>query len=172
VKRGKWVMEQILGTPPPPPPPNVPELEKGQLTGTLRQRMEQHRKNPACASCHARMDPLGFGLENYDATGGWRTNDGKFAVDSSGVLPGNVKFNGPSQLKTILMTKKGQFVHTLTEKLMTFALGRGLEYFDRCAVDTIAKNAATNGYKFSTLVKGIVLSDPFRKRRGDGGSNG
>jgi hypothetical protein len=171
VKRGKWVLEQLLGAPPPPPPPGVSELkeEKGRLTGSLRERMEQHRKDPACASCHARMDPIGFGLENYDAVGAWRTREGEFPIDASGTLPDGRSFNGPAQLKQILKGKKQQFVRCLTEKLLTYALGRGLEYYDKCAVDDIVKAAAKNDYCFSTLVTGVVLSDPFRKRRGDGG---
>ena len=172
VKRGKWVLDNLLGTPPPPAPPNVPKLaddNHGVLVGTLRQRMEQHRANPACASCHARMDPLGFGLENFDATGGWRTKDGDQAVDASGTLPGNVAFTGPAQLKTILKTKKTLFVHCLTEKMMTYALGRGIEHYDRCNIDGMVKTIAQNDYKFSALVTAIVESDPFRKRRGDDG---
>jgi hypothetical protein len=172
VKRGKWVLDNLLGTPPPPAPPNVPKLaddNHGPLVGTLRQRMEQHRKDPACASCHARMDPLGFGLENFDATGGWRTKDGDSAVDASGVLPGNVSFTGPAQLKNILKTKKTLFVHCLTEKMMTYALGRGIEHYDRCNIDAMVKTVAQSDYKFSALVDAIVESEPFRKRRGDDG---
>src|SRR5262249_24912435 len=173
VKRGKWVLEQMLGTPPPPPPPNVPLLaddKKGPLTGTLRQRMEEHRKNPLCASCHARMDPLGFGLENYDAIGAWRTQDGDLPVDASGTLPGSVSFRGPAQLKAILKGKKALFTHALSEKMLTYALGRGLEATDRCVVDKMAADVAKNDYRFSALVTAVVQSDPFRKRRGDGGS--
>ena len=172
VKRGKWVLENLFGAPPPPAPPNVPKLaddKKEPLKGTLRQRMEQHRKDPGCASCHAKMDPIGFGLENYDAVGKWRTVDGDSPVDSSGVLPGNVKFNGPAQLKTILRSKKAQFVHCLTEKLMTYGLGRGLENTDRCHVNEIVETVSKNDYRFSSLVVAIALSDPFLKRRGDGG---
>ena len=172
VKRGKWVMENLLGTPLPPAPPNVPALsddKKGPLVGTLRQRMEQHRANPACASCHARMDPIGFGLENFDAVGGWRTKDGETSVDASGVLPDGAKFNGPSELKQILLSKKTEFVRCLATKLMTYALGRGVERTDKCKIDTIVETDAKNGYKFSALVTAIVLSDPFRKQRGDGG---
>jgi hypothetical protein len=173
VKRGKWVLEQIFGTPPPPPPPNVPTLaddKKEPLVGTLRQRMEQHRKNPICASCHTAMDPIGFGLENFNAVGAWRTKDGDAAVDASGVLPGGLKFNGPAQLKSILMGRKNQFVRCLSEKLLTYALGRGLESYDRCHVDTIVKTTIKNNDKFSALIVAVVQSDPFRKRRGDGGS--
>lgn len=168
VKRGKWVLEQILGTPPPPPPPNVPQLaddRKQPLTGTLRQRMEQHRKDPMCASCHARLDPLGFGLENYDAIGAWRTKDGDSLIDSSGALPGGKRFEGPSQLKAILKGKQNQFLHCLSEKLLTFALGRGLENYDKCAIEGIVKEAVNNGCRFSSLVTAVVRSDPFRKRK-------
>src|SRR5206468_6325729 len=128
VKRGKWILENLLGTPPPPPPPDVPELKEGkELTGTLRQRMEQHRANPSCATCHQRMDPLGFGFENYDAIGAWRTKDGKFAVDAGGVLPDGRKFNGPAELRKILKERQAEFTRCLTEKLLTYALGRGME---------------------------------------------
>lgn len=172
VKRGKWVLEQMLGTPPPPPPPNVPQLpddKREPLTGTLRQRMEQHRKNPACANCHAPMDPIGFGLENFDAVGAWRTRDGDMPVDASGTLPGGKNFNGPAELKAILRSKKDLFVRNLTEKLLTYALGRGLETYDRCHVDAIVKSVEKRDCRFSALVTAIVRSDPFRKRRGDEG---
>jgi len=171
VKRGKWILEQILGSPPPPPPPDVPELmdDKGvKLTGTLRQRMEQHRANPSCASCHAKMDPLGFGFENFNAIGGWRDTDGDQPVDPSGVLPSGQKFQGPKELKAILKSKDKEFVRCFTEKMLTFALGRGVEYYDACAVDKIVENASKDGYKFSRLVLEIVLSDPFQKRKGRG----
>jgi hypothetical protein len=169
VKRGRWVLEQILGTPPPPPPPDVPELEesdKAQLTGSLRQRMEQHRSNPSCASCHARLDPIGFGFENYDAIGRYRTKDGTFAVDSSGTLPGGASFKGPGELKQILKSQKDLFSRCLTEKLLTYAIGRGLEYYDKAAVDRIVAALERNEYRFSTLALEIVKSDPFRLRRG------
>ena len=170
VKRGKWVMEQILGTPLPPAPPNIPSLpddKKEKLTGTLRQRMEQHRKNPSCASCHARMDPIGFGMENYDAVGGWRTADGTEALDSSGKLPSGQSFNGPSELKGILLQKKDEFAKCLTEKLLIYALGRGIEAGDRCNVTSMAKQVAEDKYKFSAIIRTIVLSEPFRKQRID-----
>jgi mono/diheme cytochrome c family protein len=168
VKRGKWILENILGTPPPPPPPDVPELNEDKKVADslpLRQRMEQHRKNANCASCHARMDPLGFGLENFDAVGAWRTKDGKFDVDASGTLPDGQKFEGSAGLKAILKKKDGLFRHCLSEKLMTYALGRGLEYYDRCAVDRVADLTATNDNKFSGLVLAIVQSEPFQLRR-------
>ncbi len=169
VKRGRWVLEQILGAPPPPPPPNVPELpegEKAQLTGSLRQRMEQHRANPACANCHAKMDPLGFAFENYDAIGAFRTKDGEFPIETAGVLPDGKSFQGPAELKSILMEKRSQFTRCLTEKLLTYALGRGLEYYDRRPVMQIQDALSKNDYKFSVLVSEIVKSDPFRLRRG------
>ncbi len=171
VKRGKWVLEQLLGTPLPPPLPGVgqlPDDKQGPLVGTLRQRMEQHRKNPICASCHARMDPIGFGLENYDAVGGWRTQDGNLPIDASGVLPDGKSFNGPAQLKTILLSKKDQFVHCLSEKLLIYALGRGLDPPDERAVDTVVAKTAKQGYRFSALITAIVQSDPFRLRKGKG----
>ncbi len=167
VKRGKWVLDNILGTPPPPPPPDVPELEqKGELKGSLREQMEQHRKDPGCASCHARMDPLGFGYENFDAVGRWRDKDGKFAIDPSGVLPDGSKFKGPAELKTILLARKEQFVRCLTDKMLTYALGRGTERSDRCYIDEIARAVAKNDHKFSELVIRIIHSEPFQKRRG------
>jgi hypothetical protein len=170
VKRGRWVLEQILGAPPPPPPPNVPELaegDKAQLTGSLRQRMEQHRANPACANCHAKMDPIGFAFENYDAIGAFRTKDGEFPIETAGVLPDGKAFQGPGELKTILMEKRNQFTRCLTEKMLIYALGRGLEYYDRRPVMQIQDSLAKNDYKFSVLVAEIVKSDPFRLRRGN-----
>ena len=172
VKRGKWVLEQLLGTPPPAPPPNVPPLtddKKGPLVGTLRQRMEQHRANPICASCHKSLDPMGFGLENYDATGGWRSQDGGFPIDASGVLPNGSKFSGPAELKTILRAKKVQVTRCISEKLLTYGLGRGVESYDKCWLDGITDYAVKHDYKFSAIITAIVQSDPFRKRRGDGG---
>jgi hypothetical protein len=161
------VLEQILGTPPPPPPPNVPELEeKGQLTGSLRQRMEQHRKNPSCANCHTRMDAMGFAFENFDAVGKFRTKDGKFDIDPSGTLPSGQSFKGPAELKQLLLTKKDLFARTLSEKMLTYALGRGLEYYDRIAVDRIVAAVRQSDYRFSTMVVEITRSDPFRMRRG------
>jgi hypothetical protein len=167
VLRGKWILENILNAPPPPPPPDVPNLDEAKLgsTASLRQQLDAHRKNPTCASCHARMDPLGFGLENFDAIGAWRTRDGKFPIDSTGTLPDGRSFQGPKQLKTIVKSDRAAFVQCLTEKLLTYALGRGLERYDNPAVRKIAKNAAANNYRFSSLVIGIVSSLPFQKRR-------
>ncbi len=171
VKRGKWILEEILGMPPPPPPPNVADLaddKKEMARGTLRVRMEQHRADPNCASCHARMDPLGFGLENFDAIGSWRDQDGKFPVDASGTLPDGRSFTGPAELKAVLLTKIKPFSRCLTEKLMTYALGRGLEYPDRCAVEKIADSVLADGGRFSKLISAIVHSDPFQKRGVEG----
>jgi Protein of unknown function (DUF1592)/Protein of unknown function (DUF1588)/Protein of unknown function (DUF1587)/Protein of unknown function (DUF1585)/Protein of unknown function (DUF1595)/Planctomycete cytochrome C len=167
VKRGKWILENILGTPPPPPPPDagdLPEDKKGALTGTLRQKMEQHRTNPNCASCHQRMDPLGFGFENFDAVGAWRTQEDRFPIDASGILPDGRSFRGPTELKVILKEKADLFAHCLSEKMLTYALGRGLERQDRCAVDEVAAFLKKNDYKFSALVLGIVKSEPFQNR--------
>jgi hypothetical protein len=165
VKRGKWVMEQLLNTPPPPPPPDVPQLDEAkQLTGSLRQRLEQHRASPLCASCHQRMDPLGFAFENFDPIGRWREKEGEFAIDASGVLPGGETFQGPAELKAILKRQQDLFRRCLTEKILTYALGRGLEHYDYCAVDKIVAALAKNGDKFSTLLVETVNSEPFQKR--------
>jgi hypothetical protein len=172
VKRGKWILENILGTPPPPPPPGVEELEEGKdaaLRGSLRERMEQHRAKPMCATCHNRMDPIGFAFENFDAIGAWRDLDGKFAIDASGGLPGGVEFDGPPELIAILKTaRRQQFSRCLAEKMLTYALGRGLESYDRCAVDKIIEGLEKNDYKFSALVTGIVQSEPFQLRSSKG----
>jgi len=170
VKRGKWVLDNFLGTPPPPPPPNVPELDKpgGPIVAeTLRKRLEIHRTNPACANCHLQMDAIGLALENYDLIGRWRMNDGGKAIDTSGVLPDGSKFNGPGELKKVLLTKKSQFTHTLTDRLLTYALGRGIERTDRCNLDSMTKSVENKGYKFSAIVEAVVTSPPFRERRGD-----
>lgn len=170
-KRGKWILEVVLGSPPPPPPPGVGQLaDDHRITSamSLRQRMEEHRKNPACAGCHKRMDALGFGFENYDPIGAWRTKDGAFAVDASGKLPDGKAFTKPEQLKTILLAQKATFARTFAEKMLTFAIGRGLEPADDCVLDGIAADSARQRYAFSSIVRGVVTSDPFRKRRGDG----
>jgi hypothetical protein len=176
VKRGKWVLENLLAAPPAPPPPDVPALKEGKAArqaGTLRQQMEQHRANPSCAACHARMDPIGFGLENYDAIGAWRTKEGDFQVDSSGQLAGGEEFHGAADLKTILLKeKKEAFVRCLSEKMLTYALGRGLEYYDKCALDEISREVARNKYRFSSVVLGVVRSTPFQHRRGEAGAKG
>ena len=167
VKRGKWVLENLLGIQPPPPAPDVPELPPvGQLKGTLRQQMEQHRANAACAVCHNKLDPLGFGLENFDGIGTWRDQDNKQPIDASGVLPDGGKFNGPAELRKILLGKSDEFRRCLADKLLTFALGRGLEYYDKCVLDDLTKQLKAEDDKFSALVMAIVKSDAFQKRRG------
>ena len=173
VIRGKWVLENFLGSAPPPPPPDVAALQETNI-GTeesLRQRLEQHRANASCAVCHNQMDPIGFGLENYDAAGAWRTHDGKFPIDSSGVLPDGTFISGPKDLKQILRGTSSGFSRNFAEKLLTYALGRGLEPYDRVAVNQIVEKAAVNGDRFSTFVLEIVNSKPFQMRRGDGGRN-
>jgi hypothetical protein len=168
--RGKWVLENLLGAPPPPPPPDVPALMDRSADGkilSMRQQMEQHRANPACAVCHRAMDPLGFALENFDAIGKWRTTSGadKTVVDASGVLPDGTKFNGPAELRDVLLQRPDQFAHTVTEKLLIYALGRGLEYYDAPVVRRILRNAAPRDYRWSSLILGIVKSEPFQMRR-------
>jgi len=169
VKRGKWILDNLLNDPPPPPAPDVPPLEnQAELKGTVRQRMEQHRADPSCASCHQRMDPLGFALEHFDATGRYRSRDEGHTIDASGELPGGAKFNGAAELKRVLATRYGdRFIRCLTEKLLTYALGRGLEYYDKCAVDQIMAEARQNGNTFSSLVLAIVRSVPFQQRKGE-----
>ena len=168
VKRGKWILDNILAEPPPPPPPDVPELEEsGETLGTLREQMEQHRSNPSCAACHTKMDALGFGLENFDAIGGWRDRDGRFEIDASGELPGGRKFDGAGELMTILVEeKKIEFCRCLARKMLTYALGRGVGTSDRCAVNEIVSSLENNDYRFSALVNAIVTSDPFTQRAG------
>jgi Protein of unknown function (DUF1588)/Protein of unknown function (DUF1585)/Protein of unknown function (DUF1592) len=169
VQRGKWVLENLLNAPVPPPPPNVPLLDEAKVgvSMSLRQQMEQHRANPICASCHMRMDPIGFGLENFDAIGRWRTQDGKFAIDASGTLPDGKHFNGPDELKGILLEKRDAFVQAVTEKMLIYALGRGLESYDRPTVKRIAAQVARDNYRISSLVLGVVNSLPFQARKGD-----
>ncbi len=168
VLRGKWILENILNAPPPPPPPDVPNLDESKIGSTLtvRQQLEEHRKNPTCASCHARLDPLGFGLEKFNAIGEWRTMDGKLPIDDSGELPDGRKFNGPEELRKILLTDRNAFAQCLTEKLLTYGLGRGLERYDKPTVKSIAAAVAANEYRFSSLVLEIVNSLPFQMRRG------
>jgi hypothetical protein len=166
VIRGKWVLENILNTPPPPPPPNVPALDEHEVGTTIsvRQQLEKHRSNPDCAGCHARMDPLGFGLENYDAIGRWRMTDGPWPVDATGLLPNGKTFTGAKELKAMLRANAPKFVRALSEKLLTYALGRGLEYYDRPAIEKIAQRVEQNGGRFSELVAAIVDSVPFQMR--------
>lgn len=169
VIRGKYILTNILGTPPAPPPPDVPNLDEGAVgtTGSMRQQLEQHRTNAVCASCHSRMDPLGFGLENYDAIGRWRTKDGNFEVDASGTLPNGRTFSGPAEMRAILSSQLPQFSRTLTEKMMTYALGRGLRSYDARTVDSINRTLAAEGYRFQTMIQQIVNSLPFQSRRGE-----
>jgi hypothetical protein len=169
VKRGKWILENILGEPPAPPPPDVPLLEEVELLGTLRERMQQHRSDPSCAVCHYQMDTLGFGLENFDGIGAFREKDGRFEIDPSGALPGGAGFKDAGELMNILAEqRRTAFSRCMTEKLLTYSLGRGLVSYDRCAVKAILQRMADNDYRMSALVTGIVLSDPFRFREAKG----
>ena len=164
VLRGKWILEKILSSPPPPPPPDVPNLDESKIgsAASLREQLEAHRQNPTCASCHSRMDPLGFGLENFDAIGAWRTQDGKFPIDATGVLPDGRSFKGPEELKAILKAQRDAFAQGLTEKLLTYALGRGVENYDKPAVKQIVGRLAADDYRFSRLVIEIAGSLPFQ----------
>ena len=169
VTRGKWILENIIGAPPPPPPPDIPELEEETADGrvrSMRERMEQHRKNPSCAVCHAQMDPLGLALENFDAVGRWRErSESDEPVDASGVLPDGTRFDGPQGLRTVLESRAEEFVTTLAEKLLTYAVGRGVELTDAPVVRRIVRDAAGDDYRFSSLIRGVVDSKPFRMRR-------
>jgi hypothetical protein len=169
VIRGKYVLQNILGAPPPPPPPDVPALDEEAVgsTGSMRQQLEKHRSNAICASCHSRMDVLGFGLENYDAIGKWRTMDGKFPIDSSGTMPNGKSFSTPAEMRAVLLADLPQFARCVTEKMLTYALGRGLERYDRKTVDDIDRKLAASGYRFQSLVNEIVNSLPFQSRRGE-----
>ncbi|WP_171184663.1 DUF1592 domain-containing protein [Alienimonas chondri] len=167
VKRGKWILDNILGTPPPPAPPNVPALEETQEANkdlSLRDALAKHREDPGCASCHAVMDPLGFAFEHFDAVGQWREKDGRFEIDASGELPDGTTFEGATELVAVLDGRSDEFVTHFTRQLMTYGLGRGMEWFDRCSVDEVVEATRPNGHRFRDLVRGIVLSDPFRKR--------
>ncbi len=170
VVRGKWVLENILGTPPPPPPPDVPELpdrvDSGEVQ-SMRTRMEAHRANPVCASCHARMDPLGFALEHFDAVGKWRDTEAEAPIDASGALPDGTTFDGLPALREILFERRGEFVATVTGKLLTYALGRGIEYFDRPAIRAIVRESERDDYRWSSLILALVRSQPFQMRRSE-----
>lgn len=174
VIRGKYVLQNILGTPPPPPPPDVPTLNEESVgsAASLRAQMEKHRTNAVCASCHNRMDVLGFGLENYDAIGRWRTKDGKFDIDSSGTLPSGKTFTTPAELRKLLTEDLTEFSRCLSEKMLTYALGRGLERYDRRTVDGLVKDVAANGSRFQDLVFAISKSLPFQSRRGEAAKPG
>jgi hypothetical protein len=169
VKRGKWILEQILGAPPPPPPPNVPELSEEDHESqavSFREQLEIHRRNPACANCHAKMDPIGFALENFDAIGAYRTRDGRFEIDATGEFSDGTRFSGPVELKQVVLKRQEEFVRCMVEKLLVYALGRGLEYYDRPTTEMIVRAMPEHGYKFSGLVQEIVSCDAFRQRRG------
>jgi hypothetical protein len=171
VLRGKWLLTNVLGTPPPPPPPDVPALkdknERGALT-SVRARLETHRANPACATCHAQMDPLGFALENFDATGRWRTSEeGGVPVNASAALTDGTKFEGPGGLRQLLLGRREQFVSTVTEKLLAYALGRGIDSYDYPVVRKIVRDAAASDYRWSSIIVGIVKSTSFQMRRSE-----
>jgi hypothetical protein len=174
VKRGKWILQNILGTPPPDPPDGVPELEDPKpgeaRTVSLRKQLEIHRRDPGCASCHDTMDQLGFGFENFDPIGRWREKDAQILIDSSGVLPTGEKFSSAIELVRILSKRKRDFSRSLSKKMLTYALGRGLDFYDKCAVDDIINGLERNDARFSTLILEIVNSKPFLMRRGDAGA--
>ena len=171
VLRAKWLLENVLGTPPAPPPPDIPPLPAGGPAGeprTVRERLAQHRASPACANCHAPMDPLGFALENFDAIGGWRERDAGVPIDAAAVLADGVTaFDGPAGLRRVLLDRSEQFVETVAEKLFVYALGRGVEPHDRPVIRGIVRAAAADDHRWSSLVLGIVESAPFRMRRSE-----
>ena len=170
VLRGKWLLDNILGSPPPPPPPDVPALKDNGENGrmlSMRQRMEEHRKNPVCASCHVRMDPLGFALENFDAIGRWRTADSGAAIDASGSLPDGAEFQGIEGLRDLMARHRDEFASTFTRKLLTYAVGRAVEYYDQPAVRKILREAAADNDRWSAIILGIVKSVPFQMRRAE-----
>ena len=168
VQRGKWILENLLGTPPPPPPPDVPELKAaphGKVV-SMREQMQAHRTNAVCAACHSRMDPIGFALENFDAVGRWRQDDAATRIDASGKLPDGTEFDGPAGLRELLLTKyRDDFVRTASEKLLTYALGRGVEYYDAPAIRAICREAARDNYRISSWILAVVKSAPFQLRR-------
>jgi hypothetical protein len=169
--RGKWVLENILGTPPPPPPPDIPSLVENAetLKLSMRERMEMHRTNPVCASCHQLMDPLGLALENFDAIGAWRTiNVDQTPIDATGRLPDGTEFNGPSELMVALWQGREQFAGTFVERLLTYSLGRAIEYYDMPAVRQILARSDEDDYRWSSIVVQIVESQPFQMRRSIG----
>lgn len=168
VLRGKWILDALLGTPPPPPPPNVPELKEheGATPQTLRERLEKHRENPTCATCHNKIDPLGFGLENYDVLGRWRTEDAGKPIDAKGVMPDGAAFNGPEEMKQVLMKQKDLLIRNLTVKMLGYALGRGLTLEDHCSVDRIVDAVKADDYKAHRLIMEVVRSVPFRYQPG------
>jgi hypothetical protein len=161
-------LDNILGAPPPPPPPNVPPLQETSARErpelSLRERMEEHRQNAICATCHRRIDPLGFALENFDAIGKWRTSEGHLPIDASGVLPDGTKFGGPDEFRKVLLARRDEFARGFTGKLLTYALGRAIAYYDMPAVRAIMREAAPGDYRWSSLVLGIVKSRPFQMK--------
>jgi hypothetical protein len=170
VLRGKWVLENLLGAPPPPPPANVPPLKEhkaGEQASTVRERLEEHRNNPVCASCHARMDPIGFSLENFDAIGRWRDTDGAAPVDASATLPDGTKFSGAAELRSLLSSRRDDFVTTVIDKLLIYAVGRGVEYYDRPVVRRILNSTRDADYRWSSVILNIVESEPFQMRRSE-----
>jgi len=165
VLRGAFILDAILGTPPPPPPPNVPPLEDGKTAAapkSVRERLTLHRADPTCASCHSRIDPMGFALENYDAIGRWRDKDGGKLIDNTAEMIDGRKFAGPQELRTVLLEKKDLFLRNLASKLLGYALGRGLTLKDSCTVDAIVAEVKENDDSASKLIEAIVLSAPFR----------
>jgi hypothetical protein len=171
VKRGQWLLENLLGTPPPAPPANVPpfpETEEGSAPRSVRAKMEQHRKNPACASCHNRIDPLGFALENFNGVGKWRDTDANAPIDASGAFPNGTTFNGPAEFRAALLEKnRHAFLGTLTEKLVTYALGRGVTHTDMPTIRKILRKAGEDNYRWSSLILNIIRTDVFQMRRAD-----
>ena len=171
VIRGKWILENLLGAPPPAPPANVPDLKAKSHDGrllTMREQLDMHRADPICASCHARMDPIGFALENYDGIGKWRTKDAGQPIDASGKLPDGTKLNGPTELRKILLTgHRDEFVTTVIEKLMTYALGRGLEAHDAPAIRAITRSTAAEQFRLPALIAAVVNSKPFQMRQAE-----
>ena len=168
VIRGKWILTNILGVPPPPPPGAVPALKENGGTGktlSMRERMAEHRANPACSGCHQLMDPVGFSMENYDAVGRWRTLEEAKRIDASGGLPDGSKFEGVSGLQQALLRRPEIFVTTFAEKLLTYSLGRGVEYYDAPAIRKIVQEARTKDFRFSSIILGIAGSTPFQMRR-------
>jgi hypothetical protein len=172
VLRGKWILENMLNAPPPDPPAGVPRLDEAKVgaEAPLRQQLEAHRTQPMCAACHQKMDPLGFSLENYDAIGSWREADGKWPIDASGTLPDGRNFSGAPGLASVLREDREAFARAVTAKMLTFALGRGLERYDRRTVDAIAGRLEASDYRFSALVLEIVKSLPFQRRREEAAS--
>jgi hypothetical protein len=168
VLRGKFILENILGAPPPPPPPDVPQIDNDTVgvAASLRQQMEQHRTNPVCASCHSRMDVLGFGLENYDAIGRWRIMDGKFRVDATGKFPNGKAFTTPAEMKALLLENLPDFARCLAEKMLTWSLGRGIESYDRPTVREIVRQTQEHDYRVQAMIKAIVHSPAFLERQG------